>query len=371
MNMHVILFTSAANSSGGSRQALYLAQGMAERGHNVRFFVPERSTLPDLAPGETFWRSLGKPGQWRGRIEAAMPAPGEALVVHAFHNAAVKRAAWWGLFWRKRAVVVAHRGVLFRPRNPLPYWSPGIDAFLVNSRACAQVLRGLGVREKRLEYVPNAVPDSRLAAPVPAAELRAGLGIGPDAPLFLCIGGNKPYKGVTELITAFARAFPRHQPALDLPQPLSQPLPHLVILGLSPDRWRDLPRELGLADRVHCLGRTEDVGSYLAAANAFVLPSLSESMPNTLLEAMRAGLPCIGSAVGAVPDMLEGCGIVTPPGDVPALAKALQRLLIEPDLAPRLAAATRREAQAFVPARRLDRLEDIYLSLLRRKGLGS
>ena len=211
--MHILLFTSAGNTSGGSRQALYLARGLAERGHSVLFFVPRTSSLPQLAPDMPFWRLYTDSGRLRRHLEAAMPAPGTPLVVHAFHNAAVKQAAWWGLFWKKRAVTVAHRGVIYWPRNPLPYWSPGIDAFLVNSTACVRILRRLGVSPRRLFHVPNAVPDSRLVPGVPPAALRASLGIPDEAPVFFCIGGNSPNKGVRELIGAFALAFPETRPA--------------------------------------------------------------------------------------------------------------------------------------------------------------
>lgn len=361
MKMHITIVTSSSNNSGGSRQALYLAQGMAERGHETLFFVPERSTLPDLAPNLPFWRTFSSPARLRRDIEAAMPSPGSAQVVHAFHNAAVKRAAWWGLFWKKRAVVVAHRGVLFRPRNPLPYWSPGIDAFLVNSEACGRLLTGMGVASRRVFYVPNAVPDSRLVPAAAPGAIRATLCISPAAMAFLCIGGNKPYKGVRELLNAFALAFPNSSS--------SEKKPHLVVIGVDPEPWQQLARQTGVGERIHCLGRTEDVAAYLAAASVFVLPSLSESMPNTLLEAVRAGLPCIGAQVGAVPDILRNCGLLVPPGDVPALAQAMCRMAWDAPLRDSLTAATRKEARNYVPEKRLDRVEDIYTKLLHARGL--
>ena len=369
--MNIILFSSAANTSGGSRQALYLAQGLVEQGHTVLFFVPGHSKLPELAPGSDFWRFFPARGSWKREIDTAMAglaANGNPIVVHAFHNAAVKRAAWWGLFWSKRAVVVAHRGVIFRPRNPLPYWSPGIDAFLVNSRACGKILRGIGLSPKRLFYVPNCVPDSRIGSKTAPATLRASLSVPAGPPLFLSIGGNKPYKGVRELILAFASAFPASPGrAVDAEKP------HLVILGLSPDHWLPLAHDTGIADRIHCLGKTEDVGSYLSAAAVFVLPSLSESMPNTLLEAVRAGLPCIGTDVGAVPDILSGtgnaCGLVVPPGDIPALATAMKRMADEPELRASFARAAAIEGEAYRPEKRIALVQSIYEDLLRRKGL--
>ena len=371
--MNVILLSSSRNTSGGSRQALYLARGLEERGHSVLFFVPEKSRLPALAPDWPHWRFLkGGKGQWRKQEEAAMAESGGPSVFHAFHNAAVKLAAWWGLFWKKKAVVVAHRGVLFRPNNPLPYWLPGIDRFLVNSQACARVLRKIGLSAKRIVYVPNSIPDSRVTPVLPAGSIRAELGIHDNALVFVCIGGNKPVKGSEQLIRAFASAFsaPASGSNGGGRDAAGNPVPvHLALVGVVPELWLPLCAELGMTGRIHCIPPTEHIADYLASASVFVLPSLSESMPNTLLEAVRAGLPVIGTAVGAVPDIMEDRGLLVPPGDVRALAEAMRKLAGDADLRARLADKVREQAPLYGPERRLDQVEGIYADLLQKKGL--
>ena len=124
-----------------------------------------------------------------------------------------------------------------------------------------------------------------------------------------------------------------------------------------------------MTERIHCIPPSEHIADYLAAASAFVLPSLSESMPNTLLEAVRAGLPVIGTAVGAVPDIIEDRGLLVPPGDVPALAEAMRKLAGDAGLRARLADKVREQAPLYGPERRLDQVEGIYTDLLRKKGL--
>ena len=375
--MNTILFTSSRNKSGGSRQALYLAQGLAERGHTVTFFVPKESTLPEIAPNWPHWAYLGAKNTWRSSIESVMPTDGSACVVHAFHNAAVKMAAWWGIFWRKRAVVVAHRGVLFRPNNPLPYWSPGVDCFLVNSQACGRVLQRVGLSSKRIVYVPNCVPDDRILPRTPAQQIRAQLGIAEHDLLFTNIGNNNPVKGLKELITAFAQAFPTDGALPRVPEAglsgssgeVSPPVARLLIIGANKEQWLPLCRSLNVENRVILLGHTEDIASYLAASSVFVLPSLSESMPNTLLEAIRMGLPSIASTVGAVPDIIGNCGLPVPPGDVGALAAAMVRMGNEPALRVTLAAGAQAEGSLYHPEKRLDLVEGTYIRLLQQKGL--
>ena len=358
--MNILIITSASNRSGGARQALYLAQGLAERGHAVTFFIPQNSPLPELAPQFTGFVRLGKKNTWRASLEAAMPKDGTPCVVHAFHNAAVKKAAWWGLLWWKKAVVVAHRGVLFRPKNPLPYWSPGIARFVVNSEICASVLRGIGLSAKRLRVVPNAVPDERVTPKLPRDEARRSMGIGPDNFLFGCIANNNPVKGINQLITAFAKYVaikPKFSHA------------RLAIIGINPALWEPLCREMSVLDKVMLIPPTEDVASLLGGMDTFVLPSLSESMPNTLLEAVRMGLPCIGTKVGAVPDIIDTCGICVEAGDVASLGAAMVRMLHDSPLRIRFKVAAVEQAQHYSPAARLQALEAIYTEALHQRGL--
>jgi glycosyltransferase involved in cell wall biosynthesis len=96
---------------------------------------------------------------------------------------------------------------------------------------------------------------------------------------------------------------------------------------------------LGLSGAVRLLGVRDDLERVYPAFDAFVLPSLSEGLPMALLEAMAGGIPPIATAVGRVPEVIEGVAAAPlPPGDVAALACALA------DFAPAAAAAPDRDA---------------------------
>jgi glycosyltransferase involved in cell wall biosynthesis len=82
----------------------------------------------------------------------------------------------------------------------------------------------------------------------------------------------------------------------------------------------------------------------------FVLPTRFESFGIAFLDAMVSGVPCVGSQVGAVPEILEGVGVCVPPGDAQALATAIGALLDDP---------ARRAAMAEAGKRRV--LEGGYL----------
>ena len=125
-----------------------------------------------------------------------------------------------------------------------------------------------------------------------------------------------------------------------------------MIVGEGPDRPR-LEEEieaLGLSGRVRLAGERRDVPELLAAADVFVLPSASEGLPVSVLEAMAAGLPVIASRVGGVPEQVSDgeTGLLVEPGDPSDLTAALDRLIADPSLRRRLGAAGRARAeQAF------------------------
>jgi glycosyltransferase involved in cell wall biosynthesis len=142
----------------------------------------------------------------------------------------------------------------------------------------------------------------------------------------------------------------------------------LRILGDGPDRPRLAERctSLGLDACVHFEGTVEDVASWLARADVFVLSSRSEGMPMSVLEAMAAGLPVIASDVGGMRELVdERRGILVAPGDPAALAQALGDLVLDPARRRRLGGAGRAAVAAgFALEDWHDRHGAVYARLL-------
>ncbi|MXV73978.1 glycosyltransferase family 4 protein [Candidatus Poribacteria bacterium] len=126
---------------------------------------------------------------------------------------------------------------------------------------------------------------------------------------------------------------------------------------------RALVEKYGLSAQVTFPGFCEDVFSVLLTADVFVLPSLHESSPNALIEAMGIGMPCIASDVGGIVDLVEdeANGVRVPPKDPTSLAAALQRVLTEPDFAQKLGKNARTTIQRkFDTTESMQKLEDVY-----------
>jgi glycosyltransferase involved in cell wall biosynthesis len=128
----------------------------------------------------------------------------------------------------------------------------------------------------------------------------------------------------------------------------SRPDARLVLVGDGPERTKieDQLRQRGLEDKVRLLGLRQDVARLLAAADLFLLTSISEGIPLTVIEAMAAGLPVVATAVGGMAEIVEHgqTGLLAPSGDHAALAEHILRLAEDPDLRVRMGEHGRQRA---------------------------
>jgi glycosyltransferase involved in cell wall biosynthesis len=205
----------------------------------------------------------------------------------------------------------------------------------------------LGLRPDAMRVVRNGVP----ARAGDRAVVRAELGLSAGQCLCFAAGSLVPRKGHAVLINALA--------TVDAPWVLA-----IAGQGIERDRLLALAADRGVADRVHLLGQRDDVPNLLAAADVFVMPSLWEGLPLALLEAMLAGLPVVASRTAGIPEAVtDGAdGLLVVPGDAPALAGAMTRVLSDAALRARLGAAARQRAQASFT---LGAMTDAYESLYR------
>lgn len=128
-----------------------------------------------------------------------------------------------------------------------------------------------------------------------------------------------------------------------------------VLIGEGPARseWETMASDLGVADHVVFTGARDDMPAVYASLDVVVLPSLVESMPMSLLEAMAAGRPVIATRVGAIPTVITSgqTGLLVEPGDGEALAAAICELLADRESATRIGENGRAHVTAQFSAR--------------------
>jgi glycosyltransferase involved in cell wall biosynthesis len=202
-----------------------------------------------------------------------------------------------------------------------------VDAYIANSEAgAARVRETVGPDGPPVFVVRNGVarPEEpeRIAPPS-------------EPPGILCVGNVSENKGQDVLLEAVRRLQGRW-PGLRAT---------LVGRDYTGGRFfRDAARR-GLADTYTATGFASDVRPYLAKATVLALPTRHrEGTPTAVLEAMRAGVPVVASAVGGVAEIVEHgvTGLLVPPGDAEALSRAIEGLLGDEPQRRRLASAARR-----------------------------
>ena len=226
----------------------------------------------------------------------------------------------------------------------------------VSQPLAARLSHDLWLRPARITTIANGVRFT----PVTQSTLRAELALSDGDRLLVAVGNLYPVKGHAVLLDAVARLG------------AIEPRLHVAIAGRG-DLAATLERQAadaGLATRLHLLGLRQDIANVLAAADLFVLPSLSEGLPLALLEAMFAARPIVASAVGDVPVALAGgaAGLLVPPGNPASLADAIHRLLTRPFEARRLGtSAQARAAAEYDVTRMVGRYAELYARLLSRR----
>ncbi|MFB6231271.1 MAG: glycosyltransferase family 4 protein [Salinibacter sp.] len=198
------------------------------------------------------------------------------------------------------------------------------DRFVSISTAITEEYLGAGVDERQITMIPNGVDTERFRPPSDseADRLRSELGL-PEKWLLTYTGKLNRGKGLTMLLEAWRELMERAQ---DL---------HLVLVGSGSGQYlscegelRTYVREHSLEEHITFTGYVENVEEYLIASDGFVLPSQSEGLPLSLIEAMACGLHCIGTRVGGIPDVVTDGenGILVVASDSGALKDAIWQL---------------------------------------------
>lgn len=210
------------------------------------------------------------------------------------------------------------------------------DSLIAVAEAVGQALARGGLLSDRITVIRSGITIPKTPTGTELTALRSSLGIAAEVPVLGIVGHILPHKGYDDLIRAIA-LIKEKTPAI-----------RCVIVGGAPRArylrsLRQLARELSIENRLTWVGVQHDVAPILHAMDLFVLPSHTEGLPITILEAMAAGRPVVATTVGGIPELVRHgeTGVLVPPKDPQRLAEAMLGLLNEPALARTMGAAGR------------------------------
>jgi sugar transferase (PEP-CTERM/EpsH1 system associated) len=239
-------------------------------------------------------------------------------------------------------------------------WSAADRVLAVSTRLAERMSAETGFPLPRIETIRNGVDLARFGRKS-RIEARTQLGLSQDEVVIGTMGRLVGVKNQASLIDA-ARLL--HARGLK---------PTVVIAGDGPLRSELEARAdaAGLSDALRLLGHRADPEVVLAAMDVYVLPSISEGLPNTVLEAMATGVPVVVTRVGGVDELVQHgvTGLIIPPRDSEALARALAMLLQDAALRRNWGAAGRLRAETeFAISGMIRRYEALYMSAAERAG---
>jgi UDP-glucose:(heptosyl)LPS alpha-1,3-glucosyltransferase len=265
-----------------------------------------------------------------------------------------ERSKGRGAFARLAMMASPYHNYVLRKERAL-YASPSLAAVICNSNMVRDEIKlRFGVADAKLRVVYNAV-DSDVFTPAlreHRSAMRQHHGIAADGLVFLLVGSGYERKGVIAAIDALA---------------LLPPHVHLVIVGRESKlrRYVRHARDRTVLSRVTFAGPQQDPKPYYGAADAFVLPTLYDPLPNAALEAMACSLPIVTSTKSGVAELVIGAeaGFVCDARDSAALA-AHMRTLEDGTTRERMGANARKAILPLSPAAMTLQLVLLYKELL-------
>jgi glycosyltransferase involved in cell wall biosynthesis len=290
-------------------------------------------------------------------------------LIYSFNYEGNAYARLSGLLARVPILVTGERGIY------MSWFMASLERWLIRFTECvicnAEAIRldlidRVGLPRSKVFTIRNAVVIPPSAGPEERMAARRLIGAGQDEIVVGTIGRLAAIKNHAMLARAAS-----------LCAEASLPL-RFCIVGGGPDEEavRVAIRDCGQEDRFTLLGLKEDARSLLPGFDLFVLTSKSEGMPNTVMEAMAGGLPCVCTDVGGCPELVEHgvTGYLVAPDDACALAARILELAGDPERRAAMGqAAVLKISHGYSVERLVSQVQDLFLRLLesaetRRRG---
>jgi L-malate glycosyltransferase len=379
----ILILNTQMEAGGAQKSLLILAQGLTRRGHSVTVVTmyDKNSYIP------IFRNQYGVP-----IVDLQMKVQGNALrktqaflrglkklydtirqndidTLQTFNDYSNIIGPFIGWLAAVPVRVSSERGMLRNVNGVVRL----LDRFITNTSlvhimtTVSESMRDFCVEEQRIKpekivIIPNSVDVQKYSLKVNLDQKNQFIQqFGIDAYSFIVtiVARLSLVKGHMYLLQAIPRILQR------------LPDVHFLIVGDGPlhAQFKKRIEDENINTHVHMLGVRHDVPMILACSDLFVLASLSEGMPNVILEAMAAGVPIVATKVGSVPEIIENeeIGLLIPPADPQALALAVIELAKNPTKMARMSLLAQQKAiSEFSQDRNISAYESLYEKLHKR-----
>lgn len=362
-------------AGGAEKQAERLAGYLAAKGVAVGVLTRAADNLPITEQRNGFWiERVPAPGPGKvatvvftlGAMWALLHHRRQYAILHAhLAFAPAVAAAIMGRLLGKRVIVkFGNSGAFGDVHVSRQHWLGRFKLALLRRLVHVNIaldevmeseLLAAGFPRTRVLRMINGIQHEQFARQTPHTKAKEALGLA-EKTILLYVGRLTKQKALPDMLTALHTALAQ------------RPDLHLMLVGQGEERaaLETHVAALGLAHAVTFVGNVQQVQPYLDAADLFVLSSLTEGISNALLEAMAAGLPCVATAVGGTPEVLDhgACGVLLPPSRPDQFAITLVQLANDPAKRTRLGqAAQKRIANTYAFQVVGDQYRDLYARL--------
>lgn len=369
----IALVTATLDRAGTEKQLTLLAAGLPRQQFDIHVLALRRggpyeavlraAGIPVTVIGQrgqfdplAFWRAT----QWMKRLEPDL--------VHTWGATANTTGRAAALAAKVRTLVAGERCI--DPQKSAVQWQ--LDHWLARrtarivavSAGVRQFCVGVGLPTEKFVVIPNGVPQESEGRKPPGDSTRtirtallAELSLPDDARFIATLGSLNLHKRIKDVIWA-----------AELLKVIRDDV-HLLIFGDGPqcDALLHYRNRVEIRDRVHFLGQREDVAAILEHCDLLWLASAYEGQPNSVMEALAAGVPVVATDIPGVRELVTNGeqGFLVPVGDRAALARYANKLLNDAELRARLGAAGRERMQReFSVEAMVERYADLYRELL-------
>ena len=349
--LRIVHLDAGASWRGGQRQALLLALGLRDRGHEPFLIGTPDSPLVTRAraaglavaaiPMNADW-DIRAARKIRARIRAW-----RADVVHA-HDARSHAVAMVAQLGRRDIPLVVTRRVAFTPRSVRVKYGDRVTRFIAISRAVRDAMVAGGIDPGRIDVVHSGIPIA--AGPIEPRDWRVERGWPANSVICGVVGAMTAEKGV-DLLKSIAGLLPSE----------SRDRARLVLLG---GHARGAIAIGGIP--AFSAGFVGEIDPAVAGLDVLLHPSRTEGLGTAVLDAMSLGVPPVAFGVGGLTEVIvnEESGLMVPAGDTAAFANAADRLIRDSELRHKLGSAARTRARTFDAAEMTKGTEAVYYRVL-------